>query len=267
MTSKNICKFPPQSVSESLSVSCFVRESSTINMQIPCTLTHHRILLIANGQGVLKINQTDIPLRSGMLIFAFEHEHIWTKNEQDLTYMYIDFKGLRAEELLRRFDIKKNNRIFDSFDGLIPLWSESLSRASEQTIDLAAESILLYTFSRLFGNLANRNPLIDQIIEISEERFSDSTLSITTIADELSYNTKYLSHIFKEKMQMTYSEYLRSLRIKYAISLLDHGLDSIKNVAILSGFSDPLYFSNVFKKSVGVSPKAYITEIMKKRSN
>ena len=47
------------------------------------------------------------------------------------------------------------------------------------------------------------------------------------------------------------------MRIKYAVSLLEHGIDSVKNVAFLSGFSDPLYFSNVFKKVVGVSPKEY----------
>ena len=78
-----------------------------------------------------------------------------------------------------------------------------------------------------------------------------------TIADELSYNSKYISHIFKEKMGISYSEYLRSLRLKFAVSLFDRGLDSVKNVALLSGFSDPLYFSTVFKKGMGVSPKEY----------
>jgi two-component system response regulator YesN len=47
------------------------------------------------------------------------------------------------------------------------------------------------------------------------------------------------------------------MRIKYAVSLFDHGLDSIKNVALLSGFFDPLYFSSVFKQVVGVSPTEY----------
>ena len=48
------------------------------------------------------------------------------------------------------------------------------------------------------------------------------------------------------------------LRIKYAVSLLEHGIGSVKNVAFLSGFSDPMYFSTVFKKVVGVSPKDYM---------
>ena len=46
-------------------------------------------------------------------------------------------------------------------------------------------------------------------------------------------------------------------RVKFAVSLFDHGIDSVKNVAALSGFSDPLYFSSVFKKSIGCSPSDY----------
>ena len=67
-----------------------------------------------------------------------------------------------------------------------------------------------------------------------------------------------LSSLFKKSTGLTYSEYLRSIRIRFAVTLFDSGLELVKNVSLLSGFSDPLYFSAVFKKSVGVSPKEYI---------
>ena len=146
------------------------------------------------------------------------------------------------------------------FDGLIPIWHESLSRASEETIDLAAESMLLYTFSRLVSEAGEQNAVINRVIAFSEKRFTDPALSLATLAEELGYNAKYLSHLFKERMGLGYAEYLRSLRVKFAVSLFDHGIDSVKNVAALSGFSDPLYFSTVFKKTVGVSPKEYKTK-------
>jgi YesN/AraC family two-component response regulator len=88
------------------------------------------------------------------------------------------------------------------------------------------------------------------MIEITEDNFKDPVLSLTTVAQALSYNPKYLSHAFKESMGVGYAEYLRSIRIRFAVSLLDLGIDSIKNVALLSGFTDPLYFSTVFKKSL-----------------
>ena len=111
--------------------------------------------------------------------------------------------------------------------------------------------------SRLDGDKDEQSSLIRRIIEITEENFSDPDLSISSIAQELSYNPKYLSHIFKKQMVMGYSEYLRNYRINYAVSLFNYGIDSVKNIAFLSGFSDPLYFSNVFKKVMGISPKDY----------
>ena len=262
MKNKNICKFISPSLPDTLSVSCFVLESKPEVMKEKNILNEHRTLLVIQGSGYFNIDDARIPISAGSLVFAFKGECFCAECTDSLQYMYISFSGSRAESLFKRFDIKKNSRVFSGFDGMIPLWKESLSRASVQNVDLASESILLYTFSRIFGDFTERNSIVNKIVEISEENFTDPDLSITSIAETLAYSSKYLSHIFKEKTGTTYSEYLRSLRIKFAVSLFDHGIDSVKNVAILSGFSDPMYFSAVFKKNIGVSPKDY-----KKRSD
>ena len=117
--------------------------------------------------------------------------------------------------------------------------------------------MLLYAFSRFRPHSSEHSDIVLKMIQISEEEFSDIELSVSLIAERLCYNPKYLSHAFKREMGVGYSEYLRDLRIKFAVSLFDNGLESIKNVAFLSGFSDPLYFSSVFKKCIGVTPKEY----------
>ena len=168
------------------------------------------------------------------------------------------FNGRPGKEGWRPWDIP-------GYDGLIPMWSDSIRRASEINLDLVSEGILLYTFSRLVPNTDEKNTLVNKILTITEERFNDPEISVSEISKELSYNPKYISHIFKEKVGISYSEHLRNLRIKYAVSLLEHGIDSVKNVAFLSGFTDPLYFSSVFKKTVGVSPTEYKTRKDKER--
>ena len=167
---------------------------------------------------------------------------------------YTEYRG--DESFLSRSNAL--SRIYSGLDGLIPLWQESLSGASADTVDLAAESILLYSFSKIFGAASERNGLIGQIARITEQGFSNPALSLATVARELSYHPKYISNLFKRKMGVGYAEYLRSVRIKHAITLLDHGIESIKNVALLSGFTDPLYFSSVFKKCTGTSPTEYL---------
>ncbi|MBQ8783123.1 MAG: helix-turn-helix domain-containing protein [Clostridia bacterium] len=258
MNSKNICKFSNPIVSESFWVTQFILETSEEIMNRVLDLKENRCYLISKGSGSFFIGQKELQFQAGDLIFAFKGENIFADKINGGEYMYIDFDGTRSSELFRRFGIIDGNRKFSGFDGLIPFWHESLSRASQENIDLSAESILLYSFSRLSANEPKGNPLISRIIELSEESFKETDFSVSALAESLGYNAKYISHIFKEKTGVAYSEYLRDLRIKYAISLFDYGLGSVKNVAVLSGFSDPLYFSTVFKKCVGVTPKEYV---------
>ncbi len=199
------------------------------------------------------------------MVFCFKGEQVYISGAERVQYLYVDFDGLRAEALLDRFHIHGSNRCFSGFDGLIPLWEESLLRASEHTIDLASESMVLYTFSRLHHEQTLGDSVIHKMLQITEEQFNNFALSVGTIADELGYNAKYLSHLFKKKTNKSYTEYLRYIRIKYAVTLFDNGIDSVKNVALLSGFSDPLYFSTVFKRSIGMSPKEYIQKHSKQR--
>ena len=264
MNNKNICKFPVSVFSGNpLSISCFVKETDIDIMSRPSKLTQNRMLLVIEGEGTLLVENSPFKLKRGTLLFCFEEESVSLKEGKNLTYMYISFSGMRANELLRQFHVNYLSRIFEDFDGLIPLWQESLFRASDETVELVAESILLYSFSRLYDSARMDNGLLGKIIELTEQNFKDPDLSIATIAEELSYHPKYLSHFFKEKSGVSFSEFLRSVRLKYAIALFDHGIDSIKNVALLSGFSEPLYFSSVFKKSIGLSPKEYIKKASK----
>ena len=257
----NICKFTNYTFVEPLLISNFVLETNEETMRKGTVLSQNIVILVTAGKGNFSFNNKQHNYAIGNLFFGFEGEVFSALPSSETKYIYISFSGVRAEMLFKRFGITANNRFFSDFDGIIPIWSESLSRATEDTIDIAVESMLLYAFSRLSGKANTQNSIIDKMIRISEENFSDSTLSLTTISEKLNYNSKYLSHLFKTNMGVTYSEYLKDLRIKYAISLFSHGIESVKNIAYLSGFSDPLYFSTVFKNIIGISPKEYKNKI------
>ena len=258
MRNKNICKFVTAENRDKLEVIKFIYESDADTMRQSALIEDNRVILMSEGAGCAKIGGKDWEIQKGELIFLFKNEKIEILPEKACEYMYIDFGGARADSLFLRFGVSKASRIRDGFDGLIPLWQDSLRRATEANLDLVAESMLLYVFSRLSKDTDEQNTLISRILDITEYNFTDSALSIGTIAGDISYNAKYISHLFKEKMGISYSEYLRTLRIKYAVTLLEHGIDSVKNIAFLSGFTDPMYFSTVFKKTIGVSPKDYM---------
>ena len=254
---KNICKFIPSLAVEILHVSCFVLEANPEIMQRDVLLKTQYMFLVCQGSALFRLGDSEVPVSTGSLVFGFKGERFSVKNIADCNYMYICFEGTRSAELFRRFDIRKERRAFENFSGMIPLWQESLSRAGKDSVDLAAESMLFYAFSRLPESRTRQDPLLASILDLTEEHFRDSALSLGEIAGELNYSAKYLSHYFKQKMGVGYSEYLKTVRIKYAVSLFEQGITSVKNVALLSGFSDPLYFSSTFKAAIGVSPSAY----------
>ena len=203
MKQRNICKFIAPLPLETLNVSCFVLETNPDTMKKKARMGEHCAILVAQGKGTFSLDKTVLSVSTGQLIFAFKDEWFSVSNQDNCEYMYIRFSGM------------------------IPLWRESLSRACADTIDLAAESILLHSFSRLSQSAAQKDKLLLRILEITEERFCDPELSLGVIARELSYNAKYLSHYFKEKKGIGYSEYLKTIRINYAVTLFDQDRKSV----------------------------------------
>ncbi len=258
MKDTNICKIPITNTSEDFSIKAFVLESNIDVMRARKRLKYNRMLLITDGRGDIKLGDKTFPVCCGTLIFGFEGETFSLIRGEDIQYIYIDFSGSRGSSLCYRFGISASSRKLDSFESLIPFLRDSLVRTPPENIDIAGEGVLLYVLSRLSRDTSSQSDIIKRILEYTDESFRDPDLSISQISDEIGYNSKYLSHLFKKKMNMNFSEYLRSLRLKYAISLFELGLSSIKNVALLSGFRDPLYFSTTFKRAIGASPKEFI---------
>ena len=257
MKNNNICKFSSAVSTNELSVSCFVLETNTETMQKETRLSSNRLILVEQGEGEMLFDSVPYSFSPGTLLFGLEGERFSLLHGENVRYMYINFTGARAVNLCIRFGITSKCRKFENFNSLVPFVKDSLLSTKQETIDIAAEGILLYVLSRLSKTDKLQNDTIQKIIEITEESFCDSALSLSVIAKEIGYTPKYLSSFFKEKMHISYSEYLRSFRLKHAISLFELGLSSVKNVAILSGFSDPLYFSTIFKKYIGISPKDF----------
>lgn len=254
---KNICKFITTSASEGLETLNFIYESNRNAMETESVIPYHRAILVTEGEGAFYADGEPFSAKVGDLIFMFRLERVKAIPGGELNYMYISFTGARAETLFHRLGISKRDRRFSGNEGLIPFWRESLSRADESTVDLASESALLYAMSRIGRALDKSDSVLARATELLEESFDDPDFDLSALASELGYNKKYLSRAFKQKMGLGITEYLRDLRIKHAVFLLEHGIDSVKNVAYLSGFRDPLYFSSVFKNTVGVSPKDY----------
>ncbi|MDV4151851.1 response regulator [Clostridium sp. AL.422] len=82
-------------------------------------------------------------------------------------------------------------------------------------------------------------------------------LNLEDIANTFNLSPYYFSRSFKEAMGCNLTDYINLVRIKNAKELLKKNEMSIKEIGYTVGYSDPNYFSKVFKKYEGYSPKEY----------
>lgn len=82
-------------------------------------------------------------------------------------------------------------------------------------------------------------------------------LSLKRFADELFLNTSYLSTLFKKEVGMTLTDYVNKNRITYAKKLLKSTTLSIQDIAANSGIPDVHYFTRLFRREMGMSPREW----------
>ena len=119
------------------------------------------------------------------------------------------------------------------------------------------ETLRLYDYyaSHLPGD-HSYSPAVLKVKEYIKQNYSHK-LSLSEISNYVHLNGQYLSTHFKSCTGTTIYEYITSVRIEHAKVQLCSTSDSCMKVAESVGYSDPHYFSRVFKKYVGVSPTEY----------
>ncbi len=259
MENETICRFNFNRSSD-LVCSNFVYETGKIGT-ISRPAKTHMAILVSRGSGEAVTGAARFPVGVGTLFFVLQGESYAVFGTEDLAYLYVSFEGRRARELTDRARIGGAARAFADRSDLLPLWQEALSRTDEGNVDLWGEAVLLWSLARVTPTAAAENTLSAKAAKLADEHFSDPALSLAAVANQLGYDAKYLSFVFRRERGVTFSEYLRDLRVRHAAFLMEQGVASVKNVAWLSGFEDPLYFSKVFTKTVGCPPRVYMARV------
>lgn len=105
----------------------------------------------------------------------------------------------------------------------------------------------------------NRDDALIKIDAYMKENFN-KPINIKELSLEFGFTPAYLSKIFRDYKKITPTEYLTYLRIEKAKQLfLADSSCKIKDIATYVGYEDSLYFSKVFKKSTGMSPKQFLS--------
>lgn len=104
---------------------------------------------------------------------------------------------------------------------------------------------------------SKKTPIVIEVQKYINRNYHNEDLSISEISNKLGISQTYLTRLFKRELGMTFIDYLTNVRIKNAIILMRDPSLKLYEIAELIGYSTQHYFSNVFKKHVGISPQDY----------
>lgn len=261
---ENICHFIPyHNDTHSIHTINFVFETKPQQYDQLKSESVYKMYYVCSGQGYIHTPGKITPLTHGDIFFTFPAASFAIEAKEDFTYMYISFVGLRGNMIMESLNIRSNNFLFHNADEVQDFWEKGIS-ASSKVMELISESVLLYTFSFLGNRLLpdNNKPKqhhsVDLIKKYLDDHFTDHNFSLENMSQELSYNKKYISYVFKKHFGIGIIEYLNTVRVQNACTMIEQGFTCVTDIADRCGYSDAQYFSKIFKTKMGVVPTQYI---------
>jgi DNA-binding response OmpR family regulator len=98
---------------------------------------------------------------------------------------------------------------------------------------------------------------LKQAVKIVEEKISDDTFDFDQFAMDMATSKSTLHRKLKSLTGLSPGEFIRNVRLKHAVQMLNNNVGNISEIAFAVGFNDPKYFSRCFKIEFGMTPKEF----------
>ncbi len=144
--------------------------------------------------------------------------------------------------------LKINNEFLKNLSGIKDI--DELCLKLSEIVEVFATS--------MFTNIhKNNRDVIRHAISYISSNYYNHDLSLKDVAEAVHLNPSYFSALFKESCGSSFKEYLNMVRIEASKQLLLNTDYTIIDIAVATGFEDQSYFSKVFKRYTGFTPRQY----------
>lgn len=158
-------------------------------------------------------------------------------------------KKLEKDELQKR--LKEGCQALEHYAPVRCMVSSKESGPSESISGIYQELI------SDMGKQCGEPIIIKDVRAFVEENYYQESFTLKDAAESVGLSEQYLSKLFRKEMGITFIDYLTNVRIRKAIELFQNKELKVYEIAEMVGYSTQHYFSNVFKKKLGVGPAEY----------
>ncbi|KAB8139442.1 helix-turn-helix transcriptional regulator [Gracilibacillus oryzae] len=249
----------------------------------------HVFIYVVSGR--LKVIEEGISydLTKGSYLFLCKNKHHWGEEfyEQGSAWFYIHFYSKDIDNKQKTFSTYRQTSIIPSklYDTTLPLPKSGVTdqityieskleqimeifesphplRPINASMEIYELFLKLYMEKRT-DSYSTTNRIVTKMIDLFHKN-KEKKLTSNQIEQELGMNYSYLSSLFKKHTGKSITQYQNEILIEHAIQLFKNENYNVSEVSDRLAFSNPFYFSRVFKKVTGVAPTTYLERIYRR---
>ncbi|MBQ8804060.1 MAG: helix-turn-helix transcriptional regulator [Tyzzerella sp.] len=218
----------------------------------------YQLMYIMTGKCKVEYDGNTTVLSHGFVLYPPDMPQLYM-DYKDTKRIWLHFTGDKIDDLLKDAHLTcgvhptGQSPIIE--DMLLQLIIEFNQKANIST----GKGLLLYIIyelGKLANNIDTNNDKVSKAITYITTHYNKD-ISINELANSCGLSERQFMHLFKEQVGMPPHAYQQTLRIQNCKVLLTSTQLSVAEISEQAGYNDPLYFSRIFKKRVGVSPKVY----------
>ena len=225
----------------------------------------YRILEAADGKSGLDLTVSAMPdlIISDIMMPVMDGIELLEAVKKNHNISHIPFILLSAKASL---DDRIQGLEYGADDYITKPFSSSYLKARISSL-LKQRDALRRHFTRKSGDISPSIPqithfdetFINQIVQAVEEGLQNPDFKIEDLADSMNLSRTVFYRKIRSLLGVSPIDFVRDMRIKRAVQLLDSEAYTISEVAYMSGFSSPQYFNRVFKNIMNCTPTEYKT--------
>ena len=264
--SKRIIYTPSKFAKESLIYLQEVGQSKTLssNKNTRTKLNSYLFFIVLEGDGALIYKDNEYKLNKNTCVFIdckYKHTHI----SDNFKIAWLHFYGKEMEDIYNKYLDRNGKHVFktnfanDYYSIITNI--NNIANGDSFIKDMEIYSSITNLLTKImketiYNDDSKKKYNLEDIRKYLDDNYT-SAITLENLSDTFYINKYYLTRAFKDKYGVTINNYLLDKRIMKAKELLRYSNYSIEKVGKLSGITDQNYFSRIFKRVEGTSPKEY----------
>ncbi|MFL0253192.1 AraC family transcriptional regulator [Clostridium neuense] len=251
-----------------------ITDSDRLLKTISRQINHHELMLVTGGGAHVTIGNKKYKVKKGELLYLRpETFHCIKPDLEDplkFISVHFSFTNVEFDNNKWRIEAEKDDlplqdvQALDNYysvkslmKGMLEVWFEKFPE-----YEFVSKIMLQQILFKIFRNIEAKSPnysnslKVKEVIKFMTENI-EKKITLSELSQLVNLSPTYLAKIFKKTTGYSIIEFFNKMKIDKAKELIIEGDKKVKEVAKTLGYKDEFYFSRIFKKIEGVSPKEF----------